>query len=69
MLKLKVKTIGYDEDSQFVEVKNYKVKNTNTLEHICAIGVLVNAIMNNDEDITISELCKIIRENYKQHLI
>ena len=66
MIKLKVDTVGYAEDSQFVEVKKYKVKHTTTLEHICAIGVLTEAIMDNDENMTIDKLCKLIKSNYKE---
>ena len=68
MIKLKVDTVGYTDDSQFLEVKQYKVKNTTTLEHICAIGVLIEAIMDNDENMTIEKLCKLIKSNYKASL-
>lgn len=65
MIKIKVDTVGYNEDSQFVEIKKYKIKHTTTLEHICVIGVLTKAIMDNDEDMTIDKLCKLIKSNYK----
>lgn len=68
MLKLKVKNVGMTEDSQFIKIQQYKTKHTNTGEHICAIGVLVNAIMENDEDMSISKLCNLIKDNYKQSL-
>lgn len=68
MIKLKVDTVGYTNDSQFVEVKQYKVKHTTTLEHICAIGILTEAIMDNDENMTIEKLCKLIKSNYKASL-
>lgn len=68
MIKLKVDTVGYTDDSQFVEIKKYKVKHTTTLEHICAIDILIKAIMNNDESMTIDKLCKLIKSNYKTSL-
>ena len=68
MIKLKVDTVGYTDDSQFVEVKQYKAKHTTTLEHICAIGILTEAIMDNDETMTIDKLCKLIKSNYKASL-
>jgi len=68
MIKLKTKEIGYTDDSVFIEVKEYKTKNTSTLEHICAIGVLVSAIMDNDDDLTIDKLCKLIKSNYIKKL-
>lgn len=68
MIKLKVDTVGCTDDSQFIKVKKYKVKHTTTLEHICAIGILTKAIMNNDESMTIDKLCKLIKSNYKTSL-
>lgn len=68
MIKLKVDTVGYTDDSQFVKVKQYKAKHTTTLEHICAIGVLTEAIMDNDKNMTIEKLCKLIKSNYETSL-
>ena len=68
MIKLKVDTVGYTNDSQFVEVKQYKTKHTTTLEHICAIGILTEAIIDNDKNMTIEKLCKLIKSNYKASL-
>ena len=68
MIKLKVDTVGYTNDSQFVEVKQYKTKHTTTLEHICAIGILTEAIIDNDKNMTIEKLCKLIKTNYKASL-
>lgn len=65
MIKLKTKIVGKDEDNQYVKCTQYKTKHTNSLEHIVAIGILVEAIMDNQEDMTITELCKIIKNNYK----
>lgn len=68
MIKLKTKIVGKNEDSQFVKIEQYKTKNTNTIEHICVIDTLVYAIMDNDENMTIDKLCKLIKSNYKIHL-
>lgn len=68
MIKIVTQIVGENEDSQFVEIKKYKVKHTNTLEHICAIDTLVCAIMDNEENMTIDKLCKLIKSNYKTHL-
>lgn len=68
MIKLKVDTVGYNEDSQFIEIKQYKVKHTSTLEHICIIDTLVSAILDNEDSMSIDKLCKLIKLNYKKHL-
>lgn len=67
MINLKTKIVGKDEESTFIQCKKYKAKHTNTLEHICAIDVLVRAIMENDKDMSISKLCKLIKDNYNTH--
>lgn len=66
MIKLKVKTIYHDEEGSIVEIKKYKTKKTNTLEHLVAINVMVEAILDNDENMNINELCKLIKENFKE---
>lgn len=66
MIKLKVKTIGYDEEGAYVEVRDYKAKKTNTLEHLVAINVMVETILDNDENMNINKLCKLIKENFKE---
>ena len=69
MIKLKTKIVGKDEESMFIQCQKYRTKNTNTLEHVCAIDILVCAIMDNDEDMTITKLCKLIKENYNEHVL
>lgn len=63
MIKLKV-DINKDKYDEYGGIEKYKVKNTNTLEHICAICFLVETIMEYDENININELCKWIKKNH-----
>lgn len=65
MLKLKTKITECDDGYQYIEVKDYKAKHTNTLEHICAIECLIQKIIENDEDMTITKVCKLIKDTYK----
>jgi uncharacterized membrane protein YjjP (DUF1212 family) len=65
MINLKTKIVKTTDEGQCVKVTKYKVKHTSTLEHICAINLLVRAIMDNEDDMSITELCKLIKENYK----
>lgn len=69
MIKLKTKIVGMDEENSYVQCQKYIAKHTNTLEHICAIDILVCSIMDNDEDMTINKLCKLIKENYYEHIL
>ena len=66
MIKLKTKIIENNEDGQLIELKTYKCKHTTTAEHIMVISVLVNAIMENDDDMSITKLCKLIKSNYEK---
>lgn len=66
MIKLKTKIIGYDDKNQYVKVTNYKANHSNTIEHLCAINVLVESIIKNDEDMNIDKLCRLIKSNYKK---
>lgn len=68
MIKLHTKIVGYDDDSGYIQCKKFDIKKTNTLEHICAIHLLVSSIMDNDKNMTINRLCEIIKENYKKDL-
>lgn len=65
MINLKTKIIETTDKGQCVKVTKYKTKHTSSLEHICAINVLVRAVMDNEDDMSITELCKLIKENYK----
>ena len=65
MIKLKSKIIKTDDKNQYVRIKTYKAKNTSTAEHICVINTLITSILDNDDSISLNELCKIIKENQK----
>ena len=67
MIKLHTKIIKNLDDNQLVELKKYKHKHTTTAEHILAIGVLVNGIMENDKNMSITKLCKLIKGNYENN--
>ena len=64
MINIKTKIVGYDDDNQYVQIKKYKIKHTTTAEHLCLIDMLVGSIIDNDEDMNINKLCKLIKENY-----
>ncbi len=68
MIKLKTRIINCDEHGQFIEIKSYKTKHTSTAEHLCAINLLVDRIIDNEDCMTIDKLCKIIKTNYKEFL-
>lgn len=68
MINIKAKIVGYDDDSQFVKIMKYKTKNTNTAEHLCVINTLVTAILDNQPDMTMTELVKLIKQNYKKSM-
>ena len=65
MIKLKTKIVGYDDENQYVKIKKYKAKHTTTAEHLCVIDFLIHKIMENQKDMTITKLIKLINENYK----
>ena len=64
MINIKTKIVDTDEEYQYIEIKKYKVKNTTTAEHLCLINTLVDSIIENDEDMSINKICKLIKENY-----
>ena len=66
MINIKTKIINADEEYQYVAIKKYKTKHTTTAEHICLIDTLVKAIIDNDEDMNINKVCKLIKENYNK---
>ena len=65
MIKIKTKITGTDEQYQYVNVVKYKTKNTTAAEHLCLINVLIDSILDNDEDLNINDVCKLIKNNYK----
>lgn len=64
MISIKTKIVGEDGNYQYIKLKKYKTKHTNTMEHLCLIDVLVKSILDNEEKMSINKLCKLIKENY-----
>ena len=62
MIKIKAK---YDEENNIFSVK-YNDKNTFTLENIALIEFLCETILENDEDMTIKEIFKLV-ENIRKN--
>lgn len=65
MISIKTKIEGTDEQYQYVSIKKYKCKNSTTAEHLCLVNALVDAILDNNDDMSINDVCKMIKENYK----
>lgn len=57
MIKIKAK---YDEENNIFSVK-YNDKNTFTLENIALIEFLCETILENDEDMTLEEIFKLVK--------
>lgn len=68
MINIKTKIVSTDEECQYIEVKKYKTKHTTTAEHLCIINTLISAIIDNDKDMSINKVCKLIKENYNKFI-
>ena len=64
MLKIKIKTLGIDEDGDIINKIKAKERKSNLCEHIAAIDYCVKMIVENKEEIAIDKLCEIIKYNY-----
>ena len=61
MIKIKTK---YGKETDDFEL-NYHCKKSHTMEHLCLIERLVYIILKNDEDMTVNEIFKLVKEMRK----
>ena len=61
MIKIKAK---YDEKNDIFNY-NYKIKNSNTIEHLAIIWKLIDAIIDNDKNIDEKTIIKMIKDRKK----